>query len=112
MTSTSTRPETTTTKRISDEVFAEVERELASEAPLSMPPMPAKMDRLDRLAGVVLPYVWATAIGVWAGGLLLLRTVMTFTQCISITFLTTSILCLAVFAWRSLPARAELNRAH
>lgn len=108
MTGTSNKLETT--KRISDEVFAEVEREL-STAPAIQPETPKTDDRLNRIAGLALPYVWAAAIGVWAGGILLLRTTMPITQCLFVTLVATSVLSAAVYAWRSLPSRGEVESA-
>lgn len=98
MTSASSSPETTT-KRISDEVFADVERELAATSAAVAEALPTR-DRLDALAAMVLPYVWTTAIGVWVSGVMLLRTLVPTAQCIGVGIVTIGVLSSIVFAWR------------
>ena len=95
---------TETTKRISDEVFAEVERELASVPAVPAAPAPAvveKTDRLNQLSELALPYVWMIAIGVWVAGLLILQSRTPITQCIGAGAVVALVLSSVVFAWRS-----------
>ena len=95
---------TETTKRISDEVFAEVERELASVPAVTAAPAQAvveKTDRLNQLSELALPYVWMIAIGVWVAGLLILQSRTPITQCIGAGAVVALVLSSVVFAWRS-----------
>ncbi len=96
---TSTHPSSqTTTNRISDEVFAEVEREVAAQS-LALPV--SEPDKLDQLAGTVLPYVWATAAGVWVTGMMILQTLIPTPQCIGLGLVVIGVLSSIVFAWRT-----------
>lgn len=106
MSNTSTKSETT--KRISDEMFEEVERELAAanpvsagdaEIPASLPV--AEVDRLNRLSELALPYVWMIAIGVWVSGIMVLQERIPMSQCLGAGLVVASALSAIVFAWRS-----------
>jgi hypothetical protein len=103
MSSTSTTSETTT-KRISDEVFAEVERELAASSTTTAAASAisaAQSDKLNELSKVALPYVWTTAVGVWVAGLMIMNSYIQITQCIGIGMVVAGVLSSIVFAWRS-----------
>lgn len=100
MAAPSTIPEAST-KRISDEMFAEVERELAAAAlaPATVTAVPS--DKFDQLSRLLLPYVWTTAIGVWIAGLMFMNTLTPLTQCIGVGLVSIGVLSSLVFAWRS-----------
>jgi hypothetical protein len=106
----STTTSGTTTKRIPDEVFAEVERELAAAEPTLAPAAPAvlepSVDTLNELSKVVLPYVWTIAIGVWVAGLIFMNSTLPLVQCIGTGIVVAGVLSSIVFAWRSKPIRA------
>lgn len=107
MSSTSTTSETT--KRISDEMFAEVERELAASAVPA--PAPAELtppsDWVNEYSKIALPYVWTTAAGIWIAGLMMMNTLIPVTQCIGVGLVATGVLSSIVFAWRSRPAAVK-----
>lgn len=89
---------TTSTQRISKEVFEEVEKELSAAQAVPVEAVP--VDKLDHLAGIVLPYVWTSAIGVWVSGMMILKTLVPLVQCIGAGVATIGVLSAIVFVWR------------
>lgn len=95
-----------TTKRISDEVFAEVERELAAKAEAIVPTIAViasepKSDKLNDVAKAMLPYVWTSALGVWVAGLMIMNSLIPIVQCFGVGLVVAGVLSSIVFAWRS-----------
>lgn len=110
MTSTT---KTTSTKRITDEVFEEVERELAAERAENVVEVASAVEpkgvSIERLAERVLPYIWTSVAGVWVAAITIMNTMIPVLQCIAAGIVTAGVLSATVFAFRSRKSRVSVS---